>query len=155
MMKASSMPGSGGFSAAALLVRLMMGCVFVPEGIQKFLFPEALGVGRFITIGIPLPEVMAPFVGVVEIVCGVLILAGLFTRLAAIPLIIDMLVALATTKLPILLAKGFWSMAHEARTDWAMLLGAIILLIVGGGEWSLDSAFTRRTREPGRPQDPA
>lgn len=155
MKRVSNTLGSGGFSAAALLVRLMVGCVFVAEGIQKFLFPEALGVGRFIKIGIPLPEVMAPFVGVVEIVCGLLILAGLFTRLAAIPLIIDMLVAIATTKIPIMMEKGFWAMAHEARTDWSMLFGAIILLIVGGGYWSLDSFFARRGKGPKGPQDHA
>ena len=124
--------------AAILLVRLIVGCVFLSEGIQKFLFPDALGIGRFIKIGIPAPEIMAPFVGIVEIVCGVLVLVGLFTQLASIPLIIDMLVAIATTKIPLLLEKGFWAMAHEARTDWCMLLGSIFLLIVGGGWWSLD-----------------
>jgi uncharacterized membrane protein YphA (DoxX/SURF4 family) len=82
---------------------------------------------------------MAPFVGVVEIVCGALVLAGFLTRLAAIPLIINMTVAIASTKIPILLAKGFWAMAHESRTDWSMLLGSIFLLIVGGGPWSVDA----------------
>ena len=123
---------------AVILVRLLVGAVFLSEGIQKFLFPDDLGVGRFTKIGIPRPEVMAPFVGVVEIVCGALLILGLLTRLAAIPLIIDMLVALYTTKIPILHDKGFWSMAHEARTDYCMLLGSIFLLIVGAGAWSLD-----------------
>jgi putative oxidoreductase len=89
---------------------------------------------------------------VVEIVCGSLIIFGLLTRLATIPLIIDMCVALISTKLPILLGHGFWrfglsklpsygfsSMVHEARTDFAMLLGSIFLLIVGAGAWSLDT----------------
>jgi len=116
----------------------MVACVFLSEGIQKFLFSDSLGVGRFIKIGIPLPGVMAPFVGIVEIVCGVLILLGLFTQLATIPLIIDMLVAISTTKIPLLLEKGFWAMAHEARVDWSMTLGLIFLLIVGSGRWSLD-----------------
>src|SRR6266545_3917766 len=107
--------------AAVLLIRLLVGAVFVSEGIQKFLFPVALGVGRFAKIGIPSPEIMAPFVGVIEIVCGALVLAGLFTSLAAIPLIIDMVVAILTTKLPMLISQGFWAMAHEARTDWCML----------------------------------
>ena len=123
---------------SVILVRLIVGAVFLSEGIQKFLFADALGVGRFLRIGIPLPEFSAPFVAVVEIVCGMLILLGLFTRLAAIPLVIDMLVALLTTKLPILLSKGFWAMAHEARTDWSMLLGATFLLLVGGGRWAID-----------------
>jgi uncharacterized membrane protein YphA (DoxX/SURF4 family) len=94
----------------------MVSGVFVSEGIQKFLFPSALGVGRFAQIGIPAPEIMAPFVGIVEIGCGFLILLGLWTRMAAVPLIVDMGVAIATTKVPILLKSGFWSMAHEART---------------------------------------
>src|SRR6266478_384561 len=109
-------------SKAILLIRILVGWVFLSEGVQKFLFPDALGVGRFAKIGIPAPEVMAPFVGVCEIVCGALLVLGLLTRLAAIPMIIDMLVAIGTTKVPILLASGFWAMAHEARTDYAMLL---------------------------------
>ena len=94
--------------ASAILIRLVVGGVFLSEGVQKFLFPNENGVGRFTKIGIPAPEVMAPFVGVVEIVCGALILIGLLTRLAAIPLIIDMLVAILSTKIPILLGHGFW-----------------------------------------------
>jgi len=124
--------------APVVLVRLAVGVVFLSEGIQKFLYPNDLGVGRFIKIGIPAPQVMAPFVGVVEIVCGALIILGLLTRLAAIPLIIDMLVAISTTKIPILLKSGFWAMTHEARTDYVMLLGSIFLLIVGAGSWSID-----------------
>ncbi len=123
---------------ATILIRLVVGGVFLSEGIQKFLFPAALGVGRFVKIGIPAPEVMAPFVGVVEIAGGLMLLAGLLTRLAAIPLIVNMLVAIATTKLPILESQGFWSMAHEARIDFAMLLGSAFLLIVGAGPWSMD-----------------
>lgn len=125
-----------------MLIRLIVGAVFLSEGIQNFLFPTDLGVGRFIRIGIPWPQIMAPFVGVVEIVCGTLIILGLLTRLAAIPLIIDISVAILSTKIPILLGHGFWrfslsklpsygfwSMAHEARVDFGMLLGSIFLLI--------------------------
>ncbi|HMD14756.1 MAG TPA: DoxX family protein, partial [Bacteroidota bacterium] len=79
--------------------------------------------------------------------CGLLVLAGLFTRLAAIPLIIDMLVAISTTKIPMLMDKGFWAMAHEARTDWSMLLGSIFLLIIGGGRWSMDYYFIRHKND--------
>src|SRR5438874_13039 len=125
--------------AAVLLIRLIVGGVFLSEGIQKFVFPDALGVGRFTKIGIPAPEVMAPFVSVCETVCGVLFLLGLLTRFAAITMIIDMLVAISTTKVPLLLNEGFWKMAHEARTDWAMLLGSIFLLLVGAGPWSFDA----------------
>ena len=135
--------------AAVILVRLIVGAVFLSEGIQKFLFPAALGAGRFAKIGIPAPEITAPFVGVVEIGCGALVLAGLLTRLAAIPLIVDMIVAIATTKLPMLASAGFWAAAHEARTDWSMILGSICLLIVGAGPWSLDG---RLARGPGAPR---
>jgi uncharacterized membrane protein YphA (DoxX/SURF4 family) len=129
---------------AYLLVRMIVGFVFVSEGIQKFLFSDSLGVGRFIKIGIPAPEVLAPFVGVVEILCGAFMLLGFLTQLAAVPLVVDMLVAILTTKIPILMEKGFWAMAHEARVDWSMLLGSIFLLLVGGGQWSLDYLITRR-----------
>ncbi|ATB35598.1 hypothetical protein CYFUS_001012 [Cystobacter fuscus] len=133
---------------AALLIRLAVGAIFLSEGIQKFLFPDALGVGRFVKIGIPFPQVMGPFVGVVEMLCGLLILLGLLTRLAAVPLIIDMLVAIATTKVPIFLQEGFWKMAHEARTDWAMLLGTLFLLLTGPGPVAVDSRLYRK-RVPG------
>jgi uncharacterized membrane protein YphA (DoxX/SURF4 family) len=125
--------------AATLLIRLAVGSIFLSEGIQKFLFPDALGVGRFVRIGIPMAGLTAPFVGVVEIVCGTLVIGGLVIRLAAIPLIVDMLVAIATTKMPILMKSGFWAMAHEARTDFAMLLGCTFLMLVGAGPISLDA----------------
>jgi uncharacterized membrane protein YphA (DoxX/SURF4 family) len=139
-------------SGWTILVRLLVGIVFLPEGIQKLAFPDLLGTGRFAKIGIPFPDLMGPFVGVVETVCGLLIIIGFFTRLAAIPLIIIMIVALISTKLPILLGHdvgmfhiasdikrtGFWSMMHEARADLTMLLGCIYLAIVGAGPWSVD-----------------
>ena len=132
---------------AVLLVRILVGWVFLSEGIQKFLFPDSLRVGRFIKIGIPAPHVMAPFVGVVEIVCGSLILVGFLTRLAAIPLLIDIIVALYTTKIVSLAKNGLWSTLHEARTDVSMVLGLIFLLIVGGGSLALDN-FLRSRHKP-------
>ncbi|MGA7324866.1 MAG: DoxX family protein [Rhodomicrobium sp.] len=145
----------------SILVRFLVGlAVFLPEGIQKLMFPDILGAGRFANIGIPYAELMGPFVGVVEIVCGTLIILGLFTRLAAMPLIIIMIVAIVSTKLPILLGQdfwifhlpkisryGFWSMMHEARTDFCMLLGSLYLLIEGAGVWSLDAALTRKVEK--------
>jgi putative oxidoreductase len=141
----------------SILVRLIVGLVvFFPEGIQKLVFPSILGAGRFAKIGIPAPDVMGPLVGVVETVCGALIILGLLTRLAAIPPIIIMIVAILSTKIPIMLGHdfwifhvpkiaryGFWSMAHEARDDFAMLLGSLYLLIEGAGAWSLDAAISR------------
>jgi len=134
---------SNNVQSAIILVRFIVGTVFLFEGMQKFIFPAALGIGRFMKIGIPAPEVMAPFVGVIEIVCGLMVLFGLYTRLAALPLVIDMLVAIATTKIPILMEKGFWAMAHEARVDWSMILGSVFLLIAGSGRWSLDELRIR------------
>ncbi len=130
--------------AATLLIRLMVGWVFLSEGIQKFLFPEALGIGRFIKIGIPSPHFFAPFVGAVEIICGALLIIGLLTRLAAIPLLIDITVAIITTKIPLLAKSGFWAAMHEARTDYCMWLGALYLLLVGAGSLSLDERFSQK-----------
>ena len=143
--------------AAVLLVRIAVGWVFLSEGIQKFLYPGSLGVGRFEQIGIPFPDLLAPFVGFFEISCGSLVLAGLLTRLASIPLVITMIVAIVSTTIPILLGHGFWgfslrslssygfwSMAHESRTDLAMLLGALFLAIVGAGRISLDQRIAWR-----------
>jgi len=134
--------------AATILVRVAVGSIFLSEGIQKFLFPDALGVGRFAKIGIPAPEMMAPFVGTFEIVCGTLVVLGLLTRLASIPLLATVSVAIGTTKIPMLLKSGFWAAAHEARTDYAMLLGLVFLLIVGAGPWSLDAQLWGRDTIP-------
>lgn len=123
---------------AVLLVRLLVGTVFLSEGIQKFLFPGEVGAGRFAKIGLPSPEFFGPLVGSFEIACGILVLLGLFTRLAVLPLLTIMAVAFFSTKLPILMNAGFWKMAHEGRTDFAMVLGAVFLLVVGAGAWSLD-----------------
>jgi uncharacterized membrane protein YphA (DoxX/SURF4 family) len=129
-------------AAAVIIIRLMVGAVFVSEGIQKFMFPAEVGAGRFEKIGFPSPTVVAAFVGCFEIGCGALVLMGLLTRIAVVPLIIIILTAIATTKVPILMEQGFWKMAHEARTDWSMLLGSVFLLIVGGGHWSIDALWT-------------
>jgi putative oxidoreductase len=121
-----------------ILIRLMVGAVFLSEGIQKFLFQAELGSGRFAKIGLPSPGFLGPFVGSFEITCGLLILIGFITRLAAIPLITIMLIAIATTKADVLAYEGFWEMMHGSRTDWSMLLGSIFLLIKGGGRCSVD-----------------
>lgn len=145
----------GGTPRATLLVRILVGWVFLSEGIQKFLFPEALGVGRFTKVGIPAPRLLAPLVGFVEIAAGLFVLLGILTRLAAIPLIADMLVAIASTKVPMLVHQGFWPAAHEARVDVSMLLGALFLLVVGPGTVSLDARISRpgRGKAGGIPRD--
>lgn len=131
--------------AATLLIRLAVGAVFLSEGIQKFLFPADVGAGRFEKIGLPSPEILGPLVGGFEIICGGLILLGLATRLAAVPLLVVMSAAIYTTKVPILLKSGFWKMAHEGRTDFAMFLGLLFLLVVGAGACSLDARFAGKS----------
>ena len=121
-----------------IVIRLMVGLVFLSEGLQKFLFPGALGSGRFETLGIPAPSFFGPFVGSVEIVCGTLVVLGLFARIAAIPLFGVITVAILTTKVPQFLNKGFWVTAHDGRTDFSMLMGLIFLLLAGSGALSLD-----------------
>ena len=133
-------------SAAVILIRLMVGLVFLSEGIQKFLYPDLRGVGRFIKIGLPEPEFLAYFVAFFEIVCGVLIVFGLFTRLAVLPTIAIMLVAIFSTKIPMLSEQGLWYMAHAARTDFSMLLGSLYLLIVGAGPLSVDAIMSWRKK---------
>jgi putative oxidoreductase len=129
---------------SAVLIRLLVGGVFFSEGIQKFLFSASLGVGRFAKIGIPDPAFMAPFVGGVEVVFGLLLAVGFLTRLSAFPLLAVISVAIATTKIPMLYDKGFWAMAHEARTDYSMLLGLLFLVLSGGGPVSIDRVIIGR-----------
>ncbi len=130
-----------GAPGPALFVRAIAGWIFFSEGIQKFLFPAALGVGRFARIGIPMPGFTAPFVGAVEIVAGGFLMVGLATRLASAALLIDIAVAIATTKIPMLAHKGFWAAVHEARTDLAMAFSLVFLLWCGGGAWSMDAGI--------------
>jgi uncharacterized membrane protein YphA (DoxX/SURF4 family) len=113
------------------------------------LFSDEVGAGRFAKIGLPSPEVLAPFVGTFEVVCGALVLLGLFTRLAVIPLLTIMGAAVWTTKVPMLLSSGFWKMAHEARTDFSMIMGCLFLLLAGAGACSLDARLSRRAPPQG------
>jgi putative oxidoreductase len=133
---------SSGNDNRAILVRLTVGLIFLTEGIQKFLFPQLLGTGRFLTIGFSNPSFWAYFTGTFEIVCGTLIILGLITRVASVPLIIIMITAFITTKIPILIHKGVWPWAHEYRTDFAMTLLLIYLLIYGSGGMSVDSKIS-------------
>jgi putative oxidoreductase len=122
-----------------IIIRIVVGLIFLTEGIQKFLFPELLGTGRFTTIGFGHPAFWAYFTATFEILCSTLILMGLITRIASIPLLIIMITAFITTKWPILITKGFWPFAHEYRTDFAMTMLLIFLIIYGAGKWSFDS----------------
>jgi len=147
-------------SKTTLIIRIMVGAVFLSEGIQKFIYPAVRSVGRFDKIGFAHPEFWGYFVGVFEIVCGAAILIGFLTRAAALAMLVNMSVAILITKIPILFGHGilgfnvkhfdfynFWSFAHEIRTDYAMWLGSLFLLIKGGGKWSFDNLFfTKRKR---------
>jgi uncharacterized membrane protein YphA (DoxX/SURF4 family) len=128
----------------SILPRLIVGLIFLSEGIQKFLFPELVGAGRFEKIGFANPEFLAAFVASFEIVCGILMLIGFTVRVAAIPLLIIMITAITTTKIPILTEKGFWQMAHESRTDFAMTMLTIFLIIYGAGKLSIDYWINQR-----------
>lgn len=136
------------FSSTIILIRLVVGAVFLSEGIQKFLYPSVRGVGRFVKIGLPAPEILAYLVASFEVVCGTLILIGLVTSIAAIPLIVIMLVAIVSTKIPILVNDGFWQMAHAARTDFSMLLGSLFIFLNGGGKYSVDEYRRSRMSDP-------
>jgi len=143
---------------AALLIRLMAGGVFLWEGILKFVYTNQ-GVGRFTKIGIPFPHVMAPFIAMLEIVGGLLLMSGLLTRLISIPFVIEMLVAMASTKIALYLGTsplplppappkmGIWAVLHEIRSDYAQIMSVLFLGIVGPGPWSLDAIFARRRRQ--------
>jgi uncharacterized membrane protein YphA (DoxX/SURF4 family) len=138
----------GKFSSTIILIRLMVGSIFISEGIQKFLDPQIRGAGRFIKIDLPAPEFLSYFVASFEVLCGILVLIGLVTSIAAIPLMIIMLVAIGSTKFPILLNDGFWQMAHAARTDFSMLMGSLFLFLNGGGKYSFDDYRASRIPNP-------
>lgn len=129
---------SAQFSNTLIIIRLVVGFVFLSEGIQKFLFPELRGAGRFESIGLPWPEFLGYWVASFEVLCGIAISIGFRTRVAVIPTIVIMLVAFATTKSQVFQDKGFWELMHGSRTDWAMLLCSVYLLIHGSGNWSID-----------------
>lgn len=122
-----------------ILIRIIVGLIFLTEGIQKFLFPATIGTGRFEKIGFSDLAFWAGFTAAFEIICGTLVLFGLLTKFASITLLIIMITAFITTKWPLLVTKGFWAFAHEYRTDFTMTLLLIYLLIYGAGKWSADS----------------
>jgi len=142
---------------ATVLIRWMAGGVFLWEGILKFVYKNQ-GVGRFTKLGIPAPHLMAPFVAVLEIAGGILLMAGLLTRFISVPFVVEMIVAIASTKISLFLGKsplplppapptvGIWAVLHEVRSEYAQLLSVLYLGIVGPGAWSLDAVLAGRKR---------
>ncbi len=137
-------PNSNPDSAANILIRLAVCLIFSTQGILKFIDPN-MGILRFTKIGFPHPGFVAHFVGTFEIVCGLMVLAGIFTRIVSVPLLIVILTAIATTKIPELFRpeQGFWFMVSDARTDFAMTMGLLFLIIAGAGSLSLDASFAK------------
>jgi putative oxidoreductase len=141
---------------ATLLLRLMAGGVFLSEGILKFVYPNQ-GVGRFTKLGFPAPEELAHFVAGLEIAGGILLLVGLGTRFIAVPFIIEMIVAMLSTKVSLYLGTsplpappsppttGIWAVLHEGRSEWAQLLTVSFLLVAGPGRWALDAWLAKRS----------
>jgi putative oxidoreductase len=149
--------------AATVLMRVMAGGVFLSEGILKFVYTNQ-GAGRFTKLGFPFPHFTASFVGGLEIVGGCLMIAGLLTRAAAIPFVIEMVVAILSTKVSLFLGTsplplppsppkvGIWAVLHESRADWAQLLTSLYLIAVGPGRWSLDARLHRRVQAEVQPR---
>ena len=120
----------------------------------KFVYANQ-GVGRFTKLGIPFPHFTATFIGGLEIVGGLLLLAGLATRLIAIPFVAEMLVAILSTKIslylgtsplplpPALPQAGFWAVLHEIRSEYAQVLTVLFLMTNGPGKWSLDAVLLK------------
>jgi len=148
---------------ATILLRLMAGSVFLWEGILKFVYANQ-GVGRFTKLGFPFPDFTASFVGGLETVGGLLILLGLGTRFVAVPFLIEMVVAMLSTKIGLYLGtsplplppspplSGFWAVLHEVRSEYAQLLTVAFLLWAGPGSWSLDARRAGKRTEDRRQQ---
>jgi uncharacterized membrane protein YphA (DoxX/SURF4 family) len=133
--------------AGIILIRLAVGLIFFTQGILKYTDLK-MGVLRFARIGFSHPDFTARFVGTFEIVCGLLVLLGLWTRIAAVPLLIVISTAIATTKIPELFRpnEGFWFTVSDARTDFAMFCSLLFLILLGGGAWSAESMLMSEDR---------
>ena len=134
---------STGFGAT-IFIRIAVGLIFFTQGILKYI-DSKMGVERFAQIGFPHPAFSAHFVGTFEIVCGLLVLVGVWTRVAAIPLLAVICTAIVTTKMPELsrTGRGFWFMVSDARTDFAMLM-CLLFLVVSGRRISVDDSEPRK-----------
>ncbi len=121
-----------------LLIRFMVGFYFLVGGVLKLSYPELQETGFFQNLGFISAGAMVSVIYTFEIICGIMIMAGLFTRIAVIPLLLTISFTVLVGKLPIMFEEGFWLMAHISRIDFAMFLGCVFLFITGSGYWSLD-----------------
>lgn len=146
LFRSLSKPTTG--PASIVLIRLAVGLIFITQGILKYIDPN-MGAARFTRIGFPHPYFTAHFVGTFEVACGFLVLIGLWTRAAAVPLLIVISTAIVTTKIPELSRanQGFWFMVSDARTDFAIFCSLFFLISVGGGAWSLDTRLISESHE--------
>jgi len=135
-------------SNCVVFIRLAVGMIFFTQGMLKYIDPH-MGVLRFTRIGFPYPDFTAHMVGTFEVACGFLVLIGLFATFASVPLLVIILTAIATTKIPELwhANQGFWFMVSDARTDFSMTMSLVFLIGAGAGAWSLDA---RRGSESSR-----
>ncbi|WP_066215069.1 DoxX family protein [Flammeovirga sp. MY04] len=129
------------------LIRLMVGIVFTSEGIQKFLFPNERGTGRFEELGFPFPDLFGYFIGSIEIFFGLLLLFGLFTRISSVTILLLITAAFFTTKVSVFDEFGFWAMMHGSRTDLCMFMGSLFLIYKGGGFKSFDQYYFKKYSE--------
>jgi putative oxidoreductase len=127
-----------GYDYKIIVIRLIVSLIFISEGVQKYLFLQVLGPGLFQEIGFAHAYFWAYFTGAFEILCGILVLFGLLTRLASVPLVIVLITAFIKVKLPVLMFKGLFAFLHEYNTDFALILLLSLLIIYGGGRWSVD-----------------
>jgi putative oxidoreductase len=140
---------------STIAIRLMAGGVFFWEGLLKFVYANQ-GIGRFTKLGLPVPDVLAPAIAVLEIGGGLLLMSGLGTRLISVPFIVEMIVAILATKVSLFLGTsplpkppsppqmGIWAVLHEIRADYAQIMSCLFLLAAGPGPWSLDALLARR-----------
>ena len=146
---------------APLVVRVLVGLIMTAHGGQKLIEfgPANFGDQMLGALGVPLPEVMAFVVTFVELVGGILLIAGLLSRVAALLLTIDLVVAILLVKINVGFLSG--SNGTGAELDLALIAGLLVILLAGPGKLSVDhslgydgglveEASTRRRSSSGR-----
>jgi putative oxidoreductase len=142
-MEADRVARVQGFGLAVL--RVIIGIVFLAHGLQKiFQFGVGGFAGNLEGQGVPLPLFFAVVVTLVEVLGGVALILGIFTRLVTVPLAIDMLVAMLMVHLP----NGFFMMNNGIELTLILLAASVALALAGSGEASLDKVLASRAGNP-------